>query len=318
MLECLERHGVAVVSSCRAGVCQSCAMRAVAGEVPAAAQAGLKPSRKAQGYFLSCQCPVSDDLEVVPSSEMRTATARIAEAVERPRGILRVRLELFDDFPFRAGQYVQLVRADGLSRAYSIANLPGEGFLELHVAVLSGGKMSEWLRGAVGQTLEVRGPQGDCFYMNEPDEPLLLAGTGTGLSPLLGVLRAALRAGHRAPICFIHGARSVELLYERHLLDELSRQHANVRVLYSVLSPAAAAAPPPPPPPPPPQDLDGIFEDPIDQVVARQSVDTRTSRIYLCGSPDIVAKLKKKIYIAGASLDRIHSDPFSAAADAST
>lgn len=307
VLECLEHHGIPVVSSCRAGVCQSCTMRAVAGEIPAAAQAGLKPAHRAQGHFLTCQCPVEPGLEVVPLGELRALSARVAKVEELSGDVLRVRLELEGSFAFRAGQFVQLVRADGLSRAYSIANLPDEGYLELHVALLPDGKMSGWLRAAVGETVEVRGPQGDCFYMGEPDEPLLLAGTGTGLAPLLGVLRAALKAGHRAPITLIHGVRNGISLYERKLLEEIAKDHPHVTVLFSVLSSGEQSE----------SVVEGVLSDPIDQIVSRQSIDPETSRVYLCGNPEIVAKLKKKIYIAGASLDRIHSDPFSAAAGAS-
>ncbi|MDK2972790.1 MAG: hypothetical protein PWP23_2545, partial [Candidatus Sumerlaeota bacterium] len=64
VLEALTREGIAVPSSCRSGVCQSCLMRADEGSVPAAAQQGLKDSLKSQGYFLSCVCKPSEDLRV--------------------------------------------------------------------------------------------------------------------------------------------------------------------------------------------------------------------------------------------------------------
>jgi ferredoxin-NADP reductase len=88
---------------------------------------------------------------------------------------------------------VTLSRADGLARAYSIASQPdaADGCVELHVRVLSSGRMSSWLGGgqAVGERVSLRGPIGECFYLpGNPQQPLLLAGTGTGLAPLWGIV----------------------------------------------------------------------------------------------------------------------------------
>src|SRR3954463_6043474 len=64
VLEALLRSGVKAPHSCKAGSCGSCMMRASGGTVPARAQAGLKDSWKAQGYFLACVCVPEGDLEV--------------------------------------------------------------------------------------------------------------------------------------------------------------------------------------------------------------------------------------------------------------
>lgn len=306
VLECLESHGVPVVSTCRAGVCQTCVMRATAGPLPAAAQVGLQPARKAQGYFLSCQCLVHPQLRVVPAGDVQTRSAQVSSVESMPDGVLRVRLTLEVPLAFRAGQFVQLGRPDGLSRPYSLANLPGEPYLELHVALLRGGRMSSWLASAQGEQVHVCGPQGDCFYMDALDEPLVLVGTGTGVAPLLGVVRAALCAGHRAPITLIHGAPDLSRLYLLSELRALADSAEVLRVLGSVLPNADGV---------PPQDLPAdVVAAPIESVVRSSNLDLAASRIYLCGNPELVRDLKKRLYLGGASLDRIHSDPFVPAA----
>jgi ferredoxin len=60
----LLRSGVAVNHSCKAGVCGTCMMRVLSGSVPARAQAGIKDSWKARGYFMPCVCIPEEDLEL--------------------------------------------------------------------------------------------------------------------------------------------------------------------------------------------------------------------------------------------------------------
>ena len=58
---------------------------------------------------------------------------------------LRLRLRPESPFEFQAGQFINLHRPDGLIRSYSIASLPGEGVIELHIELLANGQMSHWL-----------------------------------------------------------------------------------------------------------------------------------------------------------------------------
>lgn len=132
------------------------------------------------------------------------------------------RLVVDPSFAYEPGQFLTLLRGDGLARSYSIASQPDDEHLELHVRLVPGGAMSGWLASpeALGAALQVRGPSGSCFYVKgRPEQPLLLAGTGTGLAPLWAIARAALAAGHTGPIRLFHGARSAAGLY---FIDELS------------------------------------------------------------------------------------------------
>ena len=115
----------------------------------------------------------------------------------------RLRLRPEGSFDYQPGQYVQLRRPDGLARSYSLASLPREGWLELHVRRVTDGRMSSWIFDElhVGGRLELRGPFGDCHYEpGRPEQPLLLAGLGTGLAPLYGIARDALESGHTGPV----------------------------------------------------------------------------------------------------------------------
>jgi len=294
-LDALLRSGASVSYSCKAGSCGSCMLRAIEGGVPAQAQAGLKDSWKARGYFLACVCHPQGDLTVVGVDADVQVPAHITAMEPLSADVVRVRLACDAPFEFRSGQYVTLVREDGLARSYSVASLPAEGYIELHIRLLPNGRMSEWLRTEAksGDAVRVLGPSGDCFYVpGHPEQPLLLVGTGTGLAPLYGILRDALQQGHTGPIHLFHGALRAEGLYLRDELAQLGASQANFEYVPSLFQ------------------ADG----PIDQVILRRFPKLAGYRAFLCGDPAIVQSLKKKLFLQGMDLRDIHADAFLPAA----
>jgi NAD(P)H-flavin reductase len=216
-----------------------------------------------------------------------------------------VRLHCDEPIAFRAGQYVSIVRPDGLARSYSIASLPEEGQLELHVRRIAGGRMSGWLHDEahVGEQVSVVGPSGECFYVpGNPEQPMLVVGTGTGLAPLYGILRDALQHGHRGPIQLFHGALHAGGLY---LIDELRRlvdRHSQLEYTPAVLNGSES---------------DGMAVGSIDQVVLKRFPKLSGWRGFVCGDPSLVQMLKKKLFLSGMASRDIYADAFLPAAQAS-
>lgn len=126
----------------------------------------------------------------------------------------------------RAGQHidVRLTAPDGYcaSRSYSVASVPDDsGTLELLVQGLPDGEVSSWFfeTAAVGDRVEVRGPIGGSFSWDGPDGgPLLLAGGGSGVVPLLAMLRRRAEVSPDIPAALIYSVRSRA---EAIALDEL-------------------------------------------------------------------------------------------------
>lgn len=301
VLEALLGAGLSVSSSCRAGACQACLVQATRGTPPPAAQQGLKDSLRLQGYFLACQAKLDADLEVsLQGSRALELPARVA-SVERLAGdVLRVWLRTEGTLEFRAGQYITLSREDGLSRAYSLASRSASApdLLELHVRVLHGGRMSGWLSGpeALGAAVRVRGALGDCFYVpGHAEQRLVLIGTGTGLAPLWGVLNDALAAGHQGPIELWHGARDVAGLYLERELSELAQVHSQLTYRRCVLEGSAGP------------ELD---VGQLDALLLARVASFAGCRVYLCGDPALVQRLKRQVFLRGASLREIHADAF--------
>jgi NAD(P)H-flavin reductase/ferredoxin len=294
-LDALIRSGAPVAYSCKAGSCGSCMLRAVEGSVPAAAQAGLKDSWKAQRYFLPCVCHPESDLSVLPVGVDAQGPAVVTAIEPLTADVLRVRLRCAEPFEVHPGQYVTVFRPDGLGRSYSIAAVPGNGELELHVRCLPDGKMSEWLRNEAraGDTVRVLGPSGECFYVpGRPEQPLLLVGTGTGLAPLYGILHDALAHGHTGPIHLVHGAVRAAGLYLCDEMTHLANKHENLHYTPTTL------------------EADG----PIDLFVLQRFPKTAGFRAFLCGDPTIVQKLRKKLFLGGMDFKEIYADAFLPAA----
>ncbi|GEO99223.1 FAD-binding oxidoreductase [Methylobacterium haplocladii] len=126
----------------------------------------------------------------------------------------------------RAGQHVEvrLTAPDGYSaqRSYSIASAPGDAAgLELMIEGLEQGEVSSYFAGVaeVGDEVELRGPIGGSFVWSPEDEgPVLLVGGGSGVVPLLAMIRARFAARSETPMLLIYSVRN---LAEAIALDEL-------------------------------------------------------------------------------------------------
>lgn len=297
VLEALLRSDLKIPNSCRAGACQSCMLRSTSAP-PAAAQQGLKESQRLQNFFFACLCRPQEDLTIDLDATPKEQEAALLERSFLCPSVARLRLATPKDFPYYPGQFLQLRRDDGLTRSYSIASLPEEGALELHVRVLPKGQMSRWLAYELQpkDKLYLRGPSGDCFYTpGKPEQPLLLLGTGTGLAPLYGLLRAALAQGHQGPIRLLHGAVSSEGLYLQEELSALAKQHPNLTYERCVLQ----GEPP-----------EGVLSGDIRQLAKQKTPSLKGWRVFVCGDPELVNALKKWAFLAGASLKEIFADPF--------
>jgi CDP-4-dehydro-6-deoxyglucose reductase, E3 len=300
VLDGLLRAGLPVASSCRAGVCQSCLVQVTRGAIPQRAQLGLKAALREQGYMLACQAVPSDALTIsLAGAAALELPARIHAVEPLSPDIIRVQLLPDAELPYRAGQFVTLVREDGLARAYSLASRPDEGpLLELHVRVLPRGKMSAWLASerSLGNTVRVRGPAGECFYATaDLMQPLVLAGVGSGLAPLWGILRDALAASHRGPIELWHGARDPSGLYLRSDLERLAAEHPNFSY-----HPCALAGEP---------DAD-VHVGRLDELLLSAQLAFAQARFYLCGDAPLVHALKRALFLRGAPLGEIYADAF--------
>ncbi|KQP65909.1 FAD-binding oxidoreductase [Methylobacterium sp. Leaf112] len=139
------------------------------------------------------------------------------------------RLAVTLDRPALAGQHVdiRLTAPDGYQaqRSYSIASAPSpDGIVELMVEGLPEGEVSGFFDGVaeVGDTVALRGPIGGAFVWRPEDGgPLLLIGGGSGVVPLLAMLRHRAIAAPDVPVLLVYSVREAAEAIAR---DELDRR----------------------------------------------------------------------------------------------
>lgn len=143
---------------------------------------------------------------------------------------------------FQAGQHldVRLTAQDGYvaQRSYSVASEPGlEGLYELVVERLEGGEVSPFLHdiAEVGDTIEIRGPFGGHFAWNPEDGgPLLLIGGGSGIAPLISILRHRATVGAAIPTILVCAARTWEDVVYREELIARDAAEPHFTLLFSL------------------------------------------------------------------------------------
>jgi propane monooxygenase reductase component len=310
VLDAAFRHGYNLVYGCREGQCSACKAYLLEGEVVLKPYStfALSESEETNGYTLLCRAMPEEDLVVEllhfdPDNyklehEIRDGRGTVTAVEALTHDIRRLELEVTEPagFSFLPGQYVDVwVPESDARRSFSMANLPGDGRIELIVKRYEGGLFSSMLDGAIapGDELRFTGPYG-AFHLRDSDRPVLMVAGGSGMAPILSLLRALADAGTDRPVRFFYGARSEEDLFYVDLVQELGGRLPDfefVPVIGFVHEPACACI------------AAGELSDP---------------EIYMCGPPPMIdAMIELATERHGIDeRSRIFHDKFTTSADA--
>jgi ferredoxin-NADP reductase len=144
--------------------------------------------------------------------------------------------------PHRAGQHydVRLTAEDGyrVQRSYSIASAPeASGEIELAIERIADGEVSPYFHDVLmdRDLVEVRGPIGG-YFVWEPGMggPLLLVGGGSGVVPLVAMLRARRAAADRTPAVLLYSSRTIEDVMYRDELEAMSAEPDGPMVVHTL------------------------------------------------------------------------------------
>lgn len=205
----------------------------------------------------------------------------------------------------QAGQHVdvRLTAPDGYTatRAYSIASLSGGDTIELTVGAVPDGEVSSYLVRAatVGACLEVRGPLGGWFiWRPEQSDPVQLVGGGTGLVPLMAMVRTHGEVGSQSSLRLLYSVRDPgSVLYEDELSDRIETQD---RLEVSVHFTRTAA--------------EGSLTRPRRVTAADLAALTFTADLqptcYVCGPTPFVEAISDLLVKAGHASERIRTERF--------
>jgi len=180
----------------------------------------------------------------------------------------------------KAGQHVNLrVEIDGRrhTRCYSPAGSQHrrDGLIELTVGLHDGGLVSSFLRDHArpGMVVGLDGVGGDFVLPDERPERIVFISGGSGVTPVLAMLRTLCDEGYDGEVVFVHYARSAEEACYREELDRLAAEHANVRVLHGYTRDSRGS------------DLHGRF--------GAGQVDTAGAAVFACGPPALVDAVRE-------------------------
>jgi ferredoxin-NADP reductase len=180
-------------------------------------------------------------LELIrPEITVRDARARVIAARRQTDRSVTLRIRPNAAWSgFTAGQFIRVgVEIDGVrrTRTYSpsCSEHSGDGMLELTVTAHPDGLVSQFLRERArpGMLLHLGEAQGDFVLPHPRPQRLALISGGSGITPVLSMLRTLSDEGHDGEISFIHYARTAADWLYRSEVERLAERHPNLKVEY--------------------------------------------------------------------------------------
>ncbi|MDN5351679.1 MAG: Na+-transporting NADH:ubiquinone oxidoreductase subunit [Clostridiales bacterium] len=247
LLSALVEQKIFIPSACGGkGSCGYCKVTVLegGGEILPTELGYVSPEERKAGVRLSCQLKVRENLKIQIPEELfsvRQYEYEVAYIKDVTPTIKHLRLELpaSEEIDFKPGQYVQLLAPkykgndSEVYRAYSIASSPSDTkAVELFIGYVERGIATTFVHHYLkpGAKVTVVGPYGD-FYYHESDKEMILVAIGTGMSPILSILKYMRAIGSTRKATFYFGARTCEDLFEMETLAELERDLPNFKLV---------------------------------------------------------------------------------------
>ncbi|MEY4762274.1 MAG: hypothetical protein RLZZ200_2130 [Pseudomonadota bacterium] len=304
LLQALLDAKVPVSHSCRSGRCGTCRCRVSGGEVLEHGGESASPALGEGDFVLACQTYLTEPctIEIPEADEVVIHPARVAKATvisvtRLVHDVCRLVLKPNRPIQYSPGQYLSLEFGPGMTRPYSMASLCSDGDLEFHVRIVPDGRVSHHIASALhpGDSVKVTGPLGTSYLRLKHGGPILCVAGGTGLAPILAIIRGAIASGLKNPIRLYFGVRSPADVYGLEWIDALRQAYPalSVQVVY-----ASGGDPQ--------RQRTGLVTTAIEADIAR--LDAWCA--YVCGSPPMVEAVTMLIKQRGIDPARIYADAY--------
>ena len=212
----------------------------------------------------------------------------MAAVIDETPDAVTLRLRLGDATGFLPGQYynVRLAvpgRPRPVQRAYSVGSspVPDPSMIDLGIREVPGGLLSPLLVGLhAGDRLSVRGPYGRFTWDGRDTRPVLLVGAGSGMVPLMSMVRHAVQRGRKEPVVLVCSAITYCHAFYREELAALAARHSWLRVVHCITrDPAEPRA---------------HYHRRVESSVLSESLDgDHPVAAYLCGPPAMVESVHR-------------------------
>ncbi len=229
----------------------------------------------------------------------------MAEVIDEAPDAVTLRLRLADAAGFLPGQYynVRLAvpgRPRPVQRAYSVGSspVPDPSMIDLGIREVPGGLLSPLLVGLrAGDRLSVRGPYGRFTWDGRDGGPVLLVGAGSGMVPLMSMVRHAAQRGRGDPVVLVCSAITYCHAFYREELAALVARHPWLRVVHCITrDPAEPRA---------------HYHRRVDSTVLSESLDgNHPVAAYLCGPPAMVESVAAALVGLGVAPETIWKEKY--------
>lgn len=311
------RQRINIPLDCRDGACGTCKALCESGTYDGGTYIddALPADEAAAGYVLPCSMRPRSDLvlQIASSSKVAKTAAATFEGtlVELHRlspttVAFGVEIPNREDLAFLPGQYVNVaVPGTDVTRSYSFSNAPHEQRLTFLVKLTPGGAMSTYLaeRAAVGDAITFTGPHGS-FFLRETERPVLLLAGGTGLAPVLSMLRTLRAAGSPRKAHLVYGVSSDADLVELDTLRAVAADLPGFTWDHCVADPASTAA------------NKGPERAYVTSLIRPEHLYDGDVAVYLCGPPPMVESVRKHVAAEGIEPFGFYYEKFALAAPA--
>jgi alkene monooxygenase reductase len=321
VLQAILRQGRFVKYGCKHGGCSTCRAEVVEGEYELSDNTSfsLSDADRSAGVVLLCSTFTVDDELVIDVSQTMddlspddylagqnvqecVAKVDVIETLAHDIRWLGLRIDDPAGFSFAAGQYVEVAvpgRADTW-RSFSMANPPEEkGRIDLIIKVIPGGAFSAILDTKLkcGDEIPVRGPLGQ-FGVRLSHRPMIMVAGGSGMAPILAMLKDLAVTGNRRAVTFFYGARTRRDLFMLDELNALAAAHDWLTFVPALSEPGAA-------------DEGWTGETGlVTEILARHYPSTKGREAYLCGPPPMIDAAIEVFKATGCKERHIFFDRF--------
>ncbi|MGC5255264.1 benzoate 1,2-dioxygenase electron transfer component BenC [Gordonia sp. DT218] len=310
------RQRINIPLDCRDGACGTCKAFCEPGDYDGGTyiEDALSDDESAAGYALPCSMKPRSDLVLdisatsdIAKTQASTFTGSVVELDRLSDSTMRVAIEIPNrgDLAFLPGQYVNISVpgtdcGDGgfLSRSYSFANGPHEERLVFLVKLTPGGAMSTYLtdRAQRGDSITLSGPHGS-FFLREAIRPVLLLAGGTGLAPILSMLRKLHDDDSDRRVHLIYGVSTDVDLVALDEIEYFAGELPGFTWDHCVSDPGSAAA----------------NKGYVMSLIEPRHLHGGDVAIYLCGPPPMVESVRKHVGEAGIEPTGFYYEKFALA-----
>lgn len=231
--------------------------------------------------------------------------ATAAPVIDEAPDAVTLRLRLRETSGFLPGQYYNVrVSVPGrprpVQRAYSVgsSSAPDPSLIDLGIHELPGGLASPLLvHLRVGDVVAVRGPYGRFTWDGRDGGPVLLVGAGSGMVPLMSIVRHAAQRSRRDPVVLICSAITYSHAFYRDELAGLAARHSWLRVVYCITRD--------------PGEPRAHYHRRVDKAVLSESLEgIHPHAAYLCGAPVMVESTAEALVNLGVEPERIKTEKY--------